>query len=96
MSGELWIVGGSNGAGKTTVVSTLELKRRLSGVRFLNPDAITLAKLRGRGYGSFADVPAEELQSLFLASANETEQEMADRIRAGEKVGIETVLSSSK
>ena len=96
MSGELWIIGGSNGAGKTTAVSTPDVRRALDGVTFLNPDAVTLQKLRSLGYWTFSDVPEDELRGLYLASANETEAEMADRLATGEKVGIETVLSSRK
>lgn len=96
MSGELWIVGGSNGAGKTTAVSTPDVRRLLSGVTFLNPDAVTLNKLRSIGYSTFSDVPDDELRGLYLASANETESEMADRLVTGGRVGVETVLSSRK
>ena len=96
MTAELWIVGGSNGAGKTTAVSTRELRERLKRVEFLNPDAVTLTKLLARGYDGFEDPPDDELRTLFLESAVETEERMASILAGGGRCGIETVLSSDK
>ena len=96
MSGTLWIVGGSNGAGKTTAVSSAAVRDELEGVEFLNPADVTLTKLRSLGYSNFADVPEDELRGLFLESAIETEETMANLLAIGRSVGIETVLSSAK
>jgi predicted ABC-type ATPase len=93
---ELWIVAGPNGAGKTTCVQKEPISGLLPGVRFLNPDDRTLTKLRGAGYGGFADAPLDVQSRLFIESADEVLLDLQADVAAGEPVGVETVLSSGK
>jgi len=93
---EFWIVAGPNGAGKTTCVQKEPISNLLPAVRFLNPDDFTLTKLRATGYAGFADAPVDVQAKLFVESADEVLAETQAGIAAGEPVGVETVLSSSK
>lgn len=93
---QLWIVAGPNGAGKTTCVQRKPIADILPGILFLNPDAVTLRKLREEGIPSFADAPVERLKALFLESANEVEAELHAALSDGRSVGVETVLSTKK
>jgi predicted ABC-type ATPase len=93
---ELWIVAGPNGAGKTTCVQKEPISEILPGVRFLNPDDRTLAKLRAGGHSGFADAPIDVQARLFVQSADEVLAELETAVAGGEAVGVETVLSSAK
>lgn len=93
---EFWIVAGPNGAGKTTTVQREPIAGWLPDVTFLNPDDLTLQKLRAAGYAGFADAPAADQLRLFIESANEVSADLDAAIAAGRPVGIETVLSSDK
>ena len=92
----LWIIAGPNGAGKTTLVSTERFRRLLSGVRFLNPDEITLQKLRARGRAGFHDSTPAELRSCFIQAAEEVEHELRKGLDRGESLAVESVLSTPK
>jgi predicted ABC-type ATPase len=93
---ELWIVAGANGAGKTTLVQTVPLQNLLRHVVFLNPDDIALSRLRRRGFHGFADAPEAVLMEAFRAAANGVLDGVAARLKAGQSVGVETVLGSGK
>ena len=93
---ELWIVAGPNGAGKTTCVQKIPASNFISSVAFLNPDNVTLEKLRRNGYRGFSDAPVDVQTSLFFESADEVQHRLEAAIERGESVGIETVLSTDK
>lgn len=93
---EFWIVAGPNGAGKTTCVQKQPISDLLPGIRFLNPDDLTLAKLQAAGYRGFADAPLDLQARSFIESANDVSAEVDAAISRGEAVGVETVLSSAK
>lgn len=92
----LWIVAGPNGAGKTTSTQREPISQLLTGVRFLNPDDLSREKLICRGFAGFADAPDDERRAAFLESADQVFDELSRSIRAGEAVGVETVLSTDK
>jgi predicted ABC-type ATPase len=92
----LWIVAGPNGAGKTTCVQKQPISAILPNVTFFNPDDLTLHKLQLLGYAGFADAPADVQRRLFVEAANEVFSELERAISRNERVGVETVLSTSK
>ena len=92
----LWIVAGPNGAGKTTCVQAEPIRNLLPEVRFLNPDDATKQLLIDRGFGGFADAPAEVQLECFGQAATRVERALVDAIDRGEAVGVETVLSTNK
>ena len=95
---ELWLVGGPNGAGKTTITRNRPLSELLAGVHFLNPDVRTLELLQQRGIGSFAEASRQPavLRELNIQAAVDSHAELVQRLRAGEAVAVETVLSTTK
>lgn len=93
---EFWIVGRPNGAGKSTLCCARDFRDRLDGVRFFNPDDLTLRLLRRLGYASFAGVPADVLRKTNLQAADEIAGLLASAVEAGEFVGVETILSTDK
>jgi predicted ABC-type ATPase len=93
---EFWIIAGPNGAGKTTCAQKAPISQLLPDVRFLNPDDLTLTKLRTAGYHSFADSPLDIQSQFFIESADEVLTEVNAAIARSEAVGVETVLSSGK
>jgi len=96
MQPEFWIVAGPNGAGKTTCVQREPIRTILPPVHFVNPDNRTLEKLQAAGFQGFHDAPADVQTRLFIESADEVYADSANRLAAGESVGVETVLSSTK
>src|SRR5207247_1530113 len=92
----LWIVGGPNGAGKTTLVTHGRFQHLLHGVRFLNPDRLTLDRLRAAGRQGFHDATIQELRNCFIESAEAVERELRAGLDRGEVVGVESVLSTRK
>jgi len=92
----LWIIGGPNGAGKTTLASHPRFRQLLTGVRFLNPDQLTLEKLRTLGRNGFHDSNPEELRDCFIRSADEVERELSAAVTRRESIGVESVLSTPK
>lgn len=93
---ELWLIGGPNGAGKTTLCSAEAFQSQLDGLRFLNPDQITLQLLRQRGFASFADTPADVLREANIEAADRVLQELVNGVGNGQFMGVETVLSTAK
>jgi predicted ABC-type ATPase len=93
---EFWIVAGPNGAGKTTCVQAEPISSILPAVTFLNPDDLTLSKLRAIGYAGFVDAPIEVQTRLFIESAKEVFDRLTIDIAACRPVGVETVLSTEK
>lgn len=94
--GVFWLLGGPNGAGKTTLVSHARFQRLLAGVRFLNPDELTLRKLRAAGYTGFQDAPQKALDESFITAARDVEEQLRTGLAQGEVVGVESVLSTRK
>ena len=95
-SPELWLIAGPNGAGKTTCAQKKPISDLLPDVAFLNPDDRTLLKLRTLSFQGFADAPIEVQTRLFLESASEVFGELKVAVANGQKVGVETVLSTDK
>jgi predicted ABC-type ATPase len=95
---ELWLIAGPNGAGKTTVTRNRPLSELLAGVHFLNPDVRTLELLHERGIDSFAEASKQPavLRELNIQAAEDSHAELVERLRAGEAVAVETVLSTPK
>jgi len=93
---EFWLVAGPNGAGKTTCVQRERIAKLIPSATFLNPDDLTLAKLRDRGVSTFADAPVDLLTTFFIESANEVESRVRHAMERGDSFGVETVLSSAK
>ncbi|MFA6546203.1 MAG: zeta toxin family protein [Limisphaerales bacterium] len=93
---ELWIIAGPNGAGKTTFSGATEFRAKLDGVRFFNPDELTLALLRKQGYASFATAPQDVLRATNIRAAEEVFKVLTQSVVSGEHVGVETVLSTDK
>lgn len=95
---DLWLIAGPNGAGKTTVTRNRPLSELLAGVCFLNPDVRTLELLQQRGIASFADASHQPavLRELNIQAAENSHAELVRRLRAGESVAVETVLSTAK
>jgi predicted ABC-type ATPase len=94
--GELWIIAGPNGAGKSTLVGAAGFRRLLDGVRFFNPDEITLSLLRAQGFPTFASAPTDMLRDTNIQAANEVYAAVIKAVIEGERVGVETVLSTGK
>lgn len=92
----LWIIGGPNGGGKTTLASHPRFRRLLRGVRFLNPDQIALEKLRAMGRQGFHDAAAGESRRCFIEAAETVERELREALTQREVVGVESVLSTRK
>lgn len=95
---ELWLIAGPNGAGKTTVTRNHPLAGLLAGVHFLNPDVRTLELLQQRGIASFAEAARQPavLRETNIQAAEDSHAELVQRLRAGEAVAVETVLSTTK
>lgn len=95
---ELWLIAGPNGAGKTTATLKHPLSGLLTGVHFLNPDVRTLELLQQRGIASFAEASRQPavLRELNIQAAEDSHAELVQRLRAGEAVAVETVLSTAK
>jgi len=93
---ELWLLAGPNGAGKSTAVQRSPISTVLPTVGFINPDDRTLAKLHALGFAGFHDPPGDILKRLFLESADEVSAEIESRLKNGDAVGVETVLSTAK
>lgn len=96
MTPEFWIVAGPNGAGKTTLVSKGPISQLLSHVVYWNPDDLARQILIERGFAGFADVPAAELRSAFVAAADLTFANLKSCLLQGLPCGVETVLSTNK
>jgi len=94
--GKLWIVAGPNGAGKTSSVQRQPIGSLLPPVRFLNPDDVTLQRLRAAGFSGFADAQADVQKRTFAEAAEATSQELESLLRTGAAAGVETVLSTDK
>lgn len=94
--GTLTLVAGPNGAGKTTLVRGLKAAGELAEHVVLNADDYTLARIREMGFPEFAAAPADVLKDCFIQSAEEVYREMVSLLEAGEKVCVETVLSTDK
>lgn len=92
----LWIIDGPNGAGKTTLASHPRFRRLLTGVHFLNPDQLTLEKLRALGRSGFHDSNPEELRECFTRSADEVQRALSTAETRRESIGVESVLSTPK
>lgn len=93
---EFWIVAGPNGAGKTTCVQLEPISAILPDVKFLNPDNLTLDKIKAAGHVGFADAPIDLQKRLFIQAANETFDDLVQSLARSQAVGIETVLSTDK
>lgn len=91
-----WLVAGINGAGKTTLCQREPIRDLLGNVIFLNADDLTLSMLRDQGIGSFAEAPPSLLRETFIRAAVQTEALLDAKIRVGENIGVETVLSTDK
>lgn len=104
MPAELWILAGPNGSGKTTLARQVaealpddgNVLWTVGQVLFLNPDAVTLGRLRRAGFGGFADAPGEVLRETFLASARDVEAAIDALVNVDGRIGVETVLSTEK
>jgi predicted ABC-type ATPase len=90
---ELWIIAGPNGAGKTTLARSLLSSQE---IEVLNPDIVTLGKIKSAGYDGFGDAPLALQKRLFIASANEVSASLEKRLASGQCIGVETVLSTDK
>jgi len=93
---KLWLIAGPNGAGKTTLVQAAPISQLLPHTRFLNPDDVTRVALNSLGFSSFAAVPDDVLRRVFIESANVVFDDLKRGLKAGECVGVETVLSTGK
>jgi len=91
-----WIVAGPNGAGKTTLVQSSPISALLADVEFVNPDDISLQRLREKGYANWADVPENILRETFISAANEVSERIEAALKQGRSIGVETVLSTEK
>lgn len=94
--GTLTLVAGPNGAGKTTLVRSLKCAGGLESHTVLNADDRTLEKLRRAGFSGFNDSPENLLKDYFIEAANEVYDETLQRLKSGEMVSLETVLSTGK
>lgn len=94
--GEFWIVAGPNGAGKSTLVQKAPIRSLLPHVVFLDPDDVTLRRLRQAGLQGFADAPEADLLEAYRAAADEVFAGVASRLETGQAAGVETVLSTEK
>jgi len=88
MSKWMWIVAGSNGAGKSTATTEILKNLGVTDLKKLNADERTL-ELRKR-------FPDESTTSLNYLAANQIDAEVMASIDAGESFFVETVLSSPK
>ena len=84
----MWIIAGSNGAGKSTFRDEFFEELGLGGILKLNADEVT-AKLR------LAD-PLAPQDELNLRAARVVDAEVVDRIGKRQDFVVETVLSSDK
>ena len=90
------MIAGPNGAGKTTLTQVEPLRNLISGVELLNPDVETLRRLNEQGIAGFATASSEALRRLFPESADFVLTELRRRLARGERVAVETVLSTDK
>lgn len=98
MAPELWLFAGPNGAGKTSFLNASNPLSRLAGSPLplmLNPDVYTLKYLQERGL-VWHNAPPALLKEAFTISARRVEEEAFVAVRAGRRIALETVLSTSK
>lgn len=84
----LWIIGGVNGAGKTTLTTKDVLRVYLGDIDIIDPDERT-REIRQKH-------PSLTQDDANLRAAQETEDEVRQRIERRDTFGVETVLSSDK
>jgi predicted ABC-type ATPase len=84
----MWIIGGPNGGGKSSVASVIIAKQRIPGLTKLNADEVnaTLRKI-------FPYLPSDRMN---LRSAQFIDGMVADCIENGLSFTVETVLSTDK
>lgn len=90
------MIAGPNGAGKTTLTQVEPLRNLISGVELLNPDVETLRRLNEQGIAGFATASSDTLRRLFPESAAFVLSELRNRLTRGERIAVETVLSTDK
>lgn len=78
------------------MVGEAGFREALDGVRFFNPDETTLTLLRARGFPTFAAAPMAMLREANIRAADEVFADVAKAVVDGERVCVETVLSTAK
>jgi hypothetical protein len=104
MPAELWILAGPNGSGKTTLTGQVSEPGpedvlafpTIGQVSFLNPDAVTLERLRRAGFNGFSAAPEAVQMEMFRASARDVETAISALIEVDGRIGVETVLSTER
>ena len=84
----LWLVGGVNGAGKSTFAQSVQFRELVGDVVLLNPDIIATELSRK----TFRQLSDED----NLAAARATEERLAAALARRADVAVETVLSTAK
>ena len=92
---QLWLFAGPNGAGKSTLAKSPEFAR-LFAPPFLNPDDLCLRLLIQNGFDGFQDAPPEIQRICSIEAANSIYRQVETHLNSGQKVGVETVLSTDK
>lgn len=96
-SGELWIVAGCNGAGKSTFIERVTAPDgRLAGAPTPNLDRNTGELLRQAGYPDPQNVPEDVYWQYFRQADAVLQEEIRRYLETGKVVCVETVLSTDK
>jgi predicted ABC-type ATPase len=93
---ELWLIAGPNGSGKTTLAQREPINDLIPGIRLVNPDDLTLRRLKSLGIQGFENAPPDVLQESFLWGAAEAEADIRRSVEICNPICVETVLSTKK
>ncbi len=96
-AGELWIVAGCNGAGKSTFINRVTAPGgTLEGAPTPNLDRHTGELLRKAGYNDPQTIPVKVYWHFFKQADNTLQREIRQHLTGGRIACVETVLSTDK